>query len=144
MPYNRLGGTLPGDIGKLRNLSSLSLRNNTLEARTSEDWEFLNSLAKCNSLQVLDLSYNKLEGLLPSSIIKLSTQLRLLGLAGNNIYGSIPADIGRSINLERLCLDHTSLTDASPPRVDLEEECPDCKDGSSPDYEVDGRENMTG
>ncbi|WOL20648.1 hypothetical protein Cni_G29453 [Canna indica] len=100
MPYNRLSGTLPGDIGKLTHLSSLSLRNNRLEARTAEDWEFLNSLAKCNSLQVLDLSYNKLElGVLPNSIIKLSTQLRLLGLAGNNIYGSIPADIGRSVNL---------------------------------------------
>ncbi|WOL10834.1 hypothetical protein Cni_G19593 [Canna indica] len=48
MPYNRLSGTLPGDIGKLRYLSSLSLRNNRLEAKTAEDWEFLNSLANAS------------------------------------------------------------------------------------------------
>nr|XP_010917821.2 receptor kinase-like protein Xa21 [Elaeis guineensis] len=108
--YNELSGPVPRNIGMLRNLDSLSLNDNLLEAKQDEDWKFLTSLVNCSNLKTLDLSNNMLEGALPSSIAKLSTQLTWLGLAGNRLNGNIPAEIGRYINLNGLFMDRMLLT----------------------------------
>ncbi|WOL20650.1 receptor-like protein kinase [Canna indica] len=118
MPHNRLSGKLPGDIGKLMFLSSLSLRDNRLEAKKDEDWKFVDSLANSSNLQIFDLSYNNLEGLLPTSIANLSTQLTWLGVGGNKVYGSIPQELGRRyINLNRLYLDQMKLIGIIPATI---------------------------
>nr|XP_019704711.2 probable LRR receptor-like serine/threonine-protein kinase At3g47570 [Elaeis guineensis] len=107
---NKLSGPVPKNIGMLRNLISVSLCNNLLEAKQGEDWQFLTSLANCSNLKTLDLSNNMLEGMLPISIANLSTQLTWLGLGGNRINGNISAEIGRYINLHMLLMDRMLLT----------------------------------
>ncbi|XP_038972278.1 receptor kinase-like protein Xa21 [Phoenix dactylifera] len=114
---NKLSGPVPRNIGMLRNLASVSLCDNLIEAKQGEDWEFLTSLANCSNLKIFDLSNNMLEGMLPSSVAKLSTQLQWLGLGGNRINGNIPTEIGRYINLNRLHMDRMLLTGAIPATI---------------------------
>ncbi|XP_073109427.1 uncharacterized protein [Elaeis guineensis] len=107
---NKFSGPVPKNIGMLRNLLRVSLCDNLMEAKQGEDWEFLTTLANCSNLQLLDLSNNMLEGVLPNSIAKLSTQLTWLGLGGNWINGNIPTEIWRYINLNKLSMDRMLLT----------------------------------
>lgn len=61
------------------------------------------------SLQILDLSYNKLT---QDSIISLTTltNLKELDLSGNNLL-TLPTQLSLFVNLERLILEHNKLSD---------------------------------
>ncbi|XP_038691933.1 MDIS1-interacting receptor like kinase 2-like [Tripterygium wilfordii] len=61
-----------------------------------------------HSLAYLNLSYNKLNGSIPSQISQL-TKLISLDLSNNQLSGTIPADIGLLTHLEVLQLGHNSL-----------------------------------
>jgi small GTP-binding protein len=80
--------TLPAEIGKLKNLTTLIL-------------------SKLKNLTTLDLSYNKLETL-PSEIVELKN-LTTLYLSGNQLT-SLPAEIGKLKNLTALYLSNNQLT----------------------------------
>ncbi|XP_066332040.1 receptor kinase-like protein Xa21 isoform X2 [Miscanthus floridulus] len=101
---NNFTGKIPTSFGKLSNLTFLNLQLNRLIARNNQDWEFFNALRNCRYLRVLSLSYNDLQGSLPSSIGNLSSSLETLLLGGNSLAGQVPQSIGKLSALTTLGL----------------------------------------
>ncbi|RRT80686.1 hypothetical protein B296_00023292 [Ensete ventricosum] len=96
---NQLSGTIPKSLGHLQSLKTLILASNKLEARNAAEWSFLDALTNCTRFAVLHIASNNLGGMLPKSIANLSRTLIWLNFYDNQIYGSIPAEIGNLINL---------------------------------------------
>ncbi|KAF3946288.1 hypothetical protein CMV_027433 [Castanea mollissima] len=123
---NQLVGPLPNHVSGLNLLIDLSLSSNFLNG-TLPSWLFsLTSLMKLtlhqnqfigeigefkynNSLDYLDLSYNMLQGSIPSSISRL-VSLTTLDLSSNNLQGSVPSSISRLVNLNTLHLSSNNLS----------------------------------
>ncbi|KAG7559949.1 Protein kinase domain [Arabidopsis thaliana x Arabidopsis arenosa] len=111
---NRMTGSISPNFGKLQNLHYLELANNSLGSYSFGDLEFLDALTNCSHLHGLSVSYNRLGGALPTSIVNMSAELTVLNLKGNLIYGSIPHDIGNLIGLQSLLLADNLLTGPLP------------------------------
>ncbi|KAL6205369.1 hypothetical protein ACLB2K_022630 [Fragaria x ananassa] len=104
---NQLFGSLPVEIGKLRNLGELDVSENML-------WgELPNSLGDCESLEFLSIKGNSFEGLIPSSMKNLRG-LRELDLSRNNLSGHIPQFFEGFGNLENLNLSFNHLSGEVP------------------------------
>ncbi|XVF82910.1 hypothetical protein PTKIN_Ptkin16aG0089000 [Pterospermum kingtungense] len=115
---NSFFGLIPNTLGNLRFLEILRLWSNHLTTKTStDDWSFLYSLASCRYLHVLDLSYNPLDGILPTSISNLSTSLQYLYLNGCNIKGNIPMEMGTLSNMVDLDLSFNELSGSIPATI---------------------------
>ncbi|KAL5208512.1 hypothetical protein ABZP36_032947, partial [Zizania latifolia] len=104
LSFNNFTGEIPSSFGNLSNLTTLFLSNNMLEARKSQDWEFLHALRNCHSLKVLSIQNNRLRGVIPNSIGNLSINLTNLKLGGNNLSGIVPQSIGNLTSLINLVL----------------------------------------
>ncbi|KAF8662939.1 hypothetical protein HU200_055523 [Digitaria exilis] len=101
---NRFSGAIPPSLSNLSGLTRLGLagngfsgyylNDNRLEANDGKGWEFITFLTNCSQLQHLVLGNNSFSDKLPNSIANLSTTLQALYLGDNNIYGSIPSNIG--------------------------------------------------
>ncbi|CAN1838498.1 Probable LRR receptor-like serine/threonine-protein kinase At3g47570 [Linum perenne] len=94
---NRFTGTLPAEVGNLKNLGILNLSHNMLSGSIPT------SLGSCISLQGLYLQGNRLQGIIPSSFSSLRG-LQELDLSSNNLSGQIPKflesmDISSLLNL---------------------------------------------
>ncbi|KAL4611712.1 hypothetical protein ACB092_08G145300 [Castanea dentata] len=130
---NQLVGPLPNHLSGLNLLINLSLGSNFLNG-TLPSWLFsLTSLVRLtldhnqfigeigefkynNSLDHLDLSYNMLQGSIPSSISRL-VNLPTLDLSSNNLQGSIPSSISRLVNLTTLDLSSNNLQGSVPSSI---------------------------
>ncbi|KAK4607861.1 hypothetical protein RGQ29_001610 [Quercus rubra] len=106
---NFLNGTLPSWLFSLTSLESLTLHHNQF---IGEIGEFKYN----NSLHFLDLSYNMLQGFIPSSISRL-VNLTHLDLSSNNLQGSIPSSISRLVNLITLDLSSNNLQGSIPSSI---------------------------
>ncbi|KAK7407068.1 hypothetical protein VNO78_08709 [Psophocarpus tetragonolobus] len=111
--YNHFTGQVPS-LGKLKDLYTLSLSKNNLGYNSTNDLEFLKSLANCSKLQHLAISYNNFGGYLPNSLGNLSTQLSKLYLGGNQILGEIPTTMGNLIGLTLLNMEHNHIDGVIP------------------------------
>uniref|UniRef100_A0A0D9WRJ9 Receptor kinase-like protein Xa21 n=1 Tax=Leersia perrieri TaxID=77586 RepID=A0A0D9WRJ9_9ORYZ len=111
---NSFSGTIPSNLGNLKRLSKLRLDYNKLEANHNADWDFLNALTNCTQLQILQLSFNRLRGVLPNSLSNLSTSLERLEILNNEVGGNIPEGIGRLSNLMALYMGPNLLTGSIP------------------------------
>uniref|UniRef100_A0ACD5YCK6 Uncharacterized protein n=1 Tax=Avena sativa TaxID=4498 RepID=A0ACD5YCK6_AVESA len=100
-------GNIPSNIGELKNLAVLELRNNRLIG------EIPREIGKLISLYVLDLRHNQLSGHIHEQIGKLSN-LELLGLSSNMLSGKIPEDIGNCVKLQLLQMNNNSLNGSIP------------------------------
>ncbi|XVF83976.1 hypothetical protein PTKIN_Ptkin16aG0537700 [Pterospermum kingtungense] len=107
---NKLSGTLPPAVYNLSSIVILSFSGNQLYG----DLDFISSLTNCTQLQYLLLHMNSFGGVLPGSVAKLSTQLQLLNVGGNQIFGSIPEAIGNLFNLNSLFMALNLLTGGIP------------------------------
>ncbi|KAF3967777.1 hypothetical protein CMV_008248, partial [Castanea mollissima] len=99
---NFLNGTLPSWLFSLTSLVRLTLDHN----------QFIGEIGKFkynNSLDYLDLSYNMLQGSIPSSISRL-VNLSYLSLSSNNLQGSVPSSISRLVKLTYLSLSSNNLS----------------------------------
>ncbi|KAG0528965.1 hypothetical protein BDA96_05G057500 [Sorghum bicolor] len=114
MSSNNFTGAVPSSIGKLRNLYWLNLELNKLKARNSQDWEFLYSLGNCTKLQRLSLSYNQLEGHVPTSLGNLSSELHTLLLGYNQLSGGFPSGVANLRNLIQFGLPGNQFTGKVP------------------------------
>jgi Leucine-rich repeat (LRR) protein len=96
------------DLKNLCNLEVLNLQSALLYGDIAE--LFRNKLPRCspNKLQELDLSWNKLTGMLPRWIGQL-TSLVVLNLGQNNITGSLPISVGQLTSLQTLDLSFNNL-----------------------------------
>ncbi|XP_037411164.1 probable LRR receptor-like serine/threonine-protein kinase At3g47570 [Triticum dicoccoides] len=110
---NNFTGRLPREIGMLCP-DTLSLEVNQLTAATAKDWEFMTLLTNCTRLGTLDLYFNNLGGVLPSSVANLSAQLRELDVGYNQISGKIPFGISHLVGLNQLDLSNNRFTGSLP------------------------------
>ncbi|XP_074335404.1 receptor kinase-like protein Xa21 [Apium graveolens] len=115
---NSITGPIPTNWGSLPSLSWLNLGGNPLaDNQQTDDLSFFDSLVNCSRLTGLNLHNTGLRGELPNSIANLSTTIELLFLHGNNLYGSIPRDIGKLVKMKSLSLHHNFLTGTIPVKI---------------------------
>ncbi|KAE8801912.1 putative receptor-like protein kinase [Hordeum vulgare] len=95
--HNLLSGTLPSEIGNLKNLGVLDFASNNISG------EIPASIGECQSLQHLNISGNSLQGKIPSSMEQLKGLL-VLDLSSNNLSGSIPQFLGNLKGISALNL----------------------------------------
>ncbi|MDE2826623.1 MAG: S8 family serine peptidase [Bacteroidota bacterium] len=111
MRANNLEGTLPPELGNLRNLVGLRLSEN--EGLTGQIPPELGNLER---LQVLSLRYNSLSGVIPPKLGSLG-KLRGLDLSRNSLSGTIPPQLGSLEQLQELWLHRNSLSGSIPPEL---------------------------
>ncbi|WVZ54037.1 hypothetical protein U9M48_004905, partial [Paspalum notatum var. saurae] len=114
MSRNKLTGVIPSSIGKLHKMFALSFEFNRLQASNKRDWKFMDSLANCTELQVFTVLDNRLEGNVPDSIANLSSQVRYLYMARNQLSGDFPSGVAKLRNLVGIELGANQLTGQIP------------------------------
>ncbi|XP_058111194.1 probable LRR receptor-like serine/threonine-protein kinase At3g47570 [Magnolia sinica] len=114
LAMNSFSGSVPMNFGNLKSLFRLNLWGNKLGIGKARDLSFLDSLTNCSSLQLVHVGINRLSGVLPNSIANLSTQLTILSLGSNMIFGSIPSGIQNLIGVTVLILESNFLTGTIP------------------------------
>ena len=107
LTYNSLTGIIPSELGDLANLTLLSLGGNSLTGIIPPE---LGKLARLTSLHLWN---NNLSGPIPSELGSL-TQLRILGLQDNTLSGPIPLELGNLARLQTLWLDDNDLSGPIP------------------------------
>ncbi|XP_017984245.1 PREDICTED: putative receptor-like protein kinase At3g47110 [Theobroma cacao] len=112
--WNGIGGSVPNNLGNLKNLQQFMIAGNYLGNGNTGDLDFLSSLSNCSLLQILDLEANRLGGPLPESIGNLSIQLNMLFMGWNQISGNIPEGIGNLVSLTLLHLPRNALEGTLP------------------------------
>ncbi|XVE68698.1 hypothetical protein DITRI_Ditri09bG0089700 [Diplodiscus trichospermus] len=118
LEQNSFFGPIPNSLGNLRYLEVLRLWSNNLSTETSKDeWNFLFSLADCKDLWDLELSWNPLNGNLPTTISNLPTSLQILHLQDCEMKGNIPMEITRLNNLSWLELSMNELSGSIPATI---------------------------
>ena len=103
----RLSGTIPPELSKLTELSSLDLNGNRLTGEIPAD------LGRLSKLAALHLHDNRLQGRIPPELGQL-TNLGQLFLYGNRLEGTIPSELGNLSNLEALLLYSNRLSGEIP------------------------------
>lgn len=83
---NRFNGTIPSEIGRLKQLHVLDLSRNNITGTIPV------SISNLLNLEVLDLSFNELYGSIPSSLDNL-TFLSKFSVAHNHLQGQIPSGV---------------------------------------------------
>ncbi|CAL5366192.1 unnamed protein product [Camellia sinensis] len=113
---NNLTGKVP-NLARLQNLEWLSISDNRLESEEDNDLNFISSLNNATNLKVLGVNINMFNFKLPESIGNLSSNLQLLYLDDNQIFGSIPPGIVNLVGLQSLHMDLNQLTGAIPSEI---------------------------
>jgi Leucine-rich repeat (LRR) protein len=98
-------GSLPSELGLMTDLTTLSLEQNSIITGTIP-----NTLQKLTSLRSFLCLYCSLTGEIPNWIGTSWSELRVLGLTQNTIFGSIPSSMEKLTNLVVLGLDDNLLT----------------------------------
>ncbi|AQK53675.1 LRR receptor-like serine/threonine-protein kinase EFR [Zea mays] len=116
---NQLEGALPLEVGSLKDLEVLTVESNRLEDEWwgSDDWDLIASLSNCSKLFYLSLDSNSFRGVLPPSIVNLSSTMQKLHLSHNGFHGAIPTDIRKLSSLTILTLRGNLLTGSIPPSI---------------------------
>ncbi|XP_017247023.2 probable LRR receptor-like serine/threonine-protein kinase At3g47570 [Daucus carota subsp. sativus] len=118
MAENNITGPIPNNLGSLPNLQLLDLGLNPLgNYLGSDDLSFFNSLVNCTHLNELGLYDNGLTGELPSCIVNLSISIEQLYMYENYIYGSIPREIGKLVNMKVISLFRNLFTGSIPESI---------------------------
>ncbi|WVZ54087.1 hypothetical protein U9M48_004950 [Paspalum notatum var. saurae] len=111
---NSFTGVVPRSIGKLHKLWGLNLEYNKLEARNSQDWEFIYTLGNCTKLQKFSVSTNQLQGPVPTTLGNLSVELQLLYMGDNQLSGGFPSGVANLHNLMEFALGGNQFTGEVP------------------------------
>jgi len=103
---NKLKGEIPASLGSICTLKNLYLSHNNLSGEISS---FIQNSSWCNRhvFEILDLSYNRIIGMLPN--LSIFTSLRKLDLSNNLLNGEIPESIGLLYRLQSLYLEDNYL-----------------------------------
>ncbi|KAL2538894.1 putative LRR receptor-like serine/threonine-protein kinase [Forsythia ovata] len=110
MNTNYLTGAVP-NFGNLRLLKRLLIGENNLTGESSSpELRFFSSLTNCRYLELIEVSLNQLNGILPASIGNFSISFQVFRAFGCRIKGAIPNEIGNLSSLADLYLDNNQLT----------------------------------
>ena len=107
MGENPLDGTIPPELGKLSNLTSLYIFHTNLTGPIPPE------LGDLSNLDGLALHQNKLTGSIPTELGKLTNLVQLF-LSENQLEGTIPAELGNLSKLTNLTLYDNQLTGLIP------------------------------
>ena len=102
MSHNFLIGTLPFEVGNLKNLAELDLSKNRLSGKIPT------TLETCLSLQYLYLEGNSFEGVFPLSLSMLRG-LEEIDLSQNNFSGNIPEFLSKFLSLKHLNISYNDF-----------------------------------
>ncbi|KAK8368547.1 hypothetical protein V6Z11_A01G048700 [Gossypium hirsutum] len=113
--HNYFSGSIPNNLGNLRNLKMLNLEATNL---TSLGMSFLSSLTNCRGLEFLIFSKNPLvSGELPGLVGNLSGTLQRFYASACSISGIIPSEIGNLSRLISIELVENKLTGTIPTTI---------------------------
>ncbi|MCY3677602.1 MAG: Ig-like domain-containing protein [Gemmatimonadetes bacterium] len=107
LPWNKLTGSIPPELGDLARLEVLALYGNDLEGPIPPE------LGKLDRVRILLLSSNELEGPIPPEIGGM-VSVDTMFLSGNDLSGPIPPEFGNLVNLEHLSLFENDLSGPLP------------------------------
>ncbi len=107
LPYNKMRGGLPSELGNITGLKSLDLHGNYLSGEIPPE------LGDLISLESLNLSVNGLSGELPPELTQLAN-LRELHLQANELSGALLQEFGNLAQLRLLSLWNNSLDGCVP------------------------------
>jgi Leucine-rich repeat (LRR) protein len=110
LPFNRLTGTLPAELGDFPSLLWLHLYTNKLSGSIPPE------IGGLTALESIRMGGNQLSGSIPPEIWNL-TALRGIELFNNQVTGSLPPEIGDLPYLFRLSLYNNQLTGSIPPEL---------------------------
>ncbi|XP_074373084.1 uncharacterized protein LOC141713521 [Apium graveolens] len=113
---NHIYGSIPREIGKLKNMRVLSLFDNLLKGTIPE------SIGELSKLGKLDLRYNNISGSLPTFFGNF-TQLVGLYLGSNMLQGRIPTQLFKISTLEDLDLGNNKLSGVIPDQIGFCSHC---------------------
>ncbi|KAL5720499.1 hypothetical protein ACHQM5_013166 [Ranunculus cassubicifolius] len=105
--YNLMSGSIPQEIGTLKNLEALNISYNKFSG------EIPSTLGSCLSMEHLKLQGNLFHGPIPVSLSSLRS-LRDLDLSRNNLSGEIPKELGNLSLLTYLNLSYNHLESEVP------------------------------
>ncbi|KAL7169698.1 hypothetical protein ACSBR2_034683 [Camellia fascicularis] len=114
---NKLYPGVAVNFGNLKNLLWLSLFEDGLGTGNANDLNFILTLVNCSKLRILSLDANNFGGVLPNSLVNLSTQLQSLTVSGNQISGNIPVDFGNLVSLNAVDMSYNRLTGTIPTSI---------------------------
>ncbi|XP_039136834.1 receptor-like protein EIX2 [Dioscorea cayenensis subsp. rotundata] len=100
---NKITGSIPKTLCKLNYLEILDLSYNMIEGVVPDCW----NLSLYSRLDVMDLSHNNLSGIIPASIS--STNLYILQLRNNAFSGELPASFKNCTSLSVLDLGYNNI-----------------------------------
>ncbi|KAL6894036.1 hypothetical protein ACP4OV_008134 [Aristida adscensionis] len=130
-PFAGLRGEIPGEIWRLEKLEVVNLAGNALRSALPAAFPprlrvlvlasnllhgEIPSLSGCKGLERLDLSGNRLTGLVPGALCSVP-KLKRLDLSGNLLAGSIPSGLGDCLQLRSLRLFSNLLNGSIPPEI---------------------------
>lgn len=104
-----LSGSIPASVGNLTFLHTLDLSSNNFSGQMPH----LNKLQK---MQILNLSYNSLDGIIPDTLTNCSSLKKLL-LYNNFLSGIIPPQIGLLTNLTFMAISSNTISSIIPPTL---------------------------
>ncbi|KAL7614125.1 hypothetical protein Lser_V15G08907 [Lactuca serriola] len=101
---NQFSGPIPDAIGNLSSLTKLWLNSNKLE------WHIPSLLGNCHNLSMLYLDHNEFSGPIPKQLLQIPALTIALNLSQNNLFGSLPIEVGELKMLSSLDLSHNNLS----------------------------------
>lgn len=104
---NLLDGSIPAELGSLRNLRILRMSGNNLSGSIPAE------LGNLSALTNLELDDNNFVGSIPAELGKLSS-LTWLDLSGNDLHGPIPTELSKLTGLTVLALSDNGLNGTFP------------------------------
>ncbi|KNA04209.1 hypothetical protein SOVF_201770 [Spinacia oleracea] len=114
---NNFRGKFLFDGRNMQNLTMLFLYDANVGRGEPDDLNFLDTLVNCSHLESLSISNNHFSGILPHSIANLSTTVRYLDFANNQISGTIPLGLDKFQSLQYLVLNDNQFTGTIPDNI---------------------------
>ncbi|XP_047314094.1 probable inactive leucine-rich repeat receptor-like protein kinase At3g03770 isoform X1 [Impatiens glandulifera] len=102
-----------GRLSNVTDFHGFAIPNQTLSQSFSID-SFVTTLTRLSSLKVLTLVSLGIWGKLPDKIHRLSSTLEFLDMSSNFLYGEIPPEFSRLVNLQSLTFDSNFINDTVP------------------------------
>ncbi|KAK9947312.1 hypothetical protein M0R45_002943 [Rubus argutus] len=127
---NHLNGTIPSKLCRMRKLervilveqftlrfANLSQLRRLLLYDNQLSGTIPPSLGKCINLEILDLSHNKISGVIPSEVAGLRSLKLYLNLSSNHLHGVVPMELSKMDMVLAIDLSSNNLSDTIPSQL---------------------------